>query len=77
MGLEKVAEHYLVPKHEIVQEEKVKEVVAKFGASIEKFPQILADDQAAIEIGAKKGDLIKITRKSHTAGTSIYYRVVI
>lgn len=75
--LDRVAQHFSVPKHEIVPEDKVKEVLDKFGSSsLDRFPQVLSDDQAIVEIGAKKGDLIKITRKSQTAGTSIYFRVV-
>ena len=77
MGLDRVAQHFLVPKHEIVQDERIKEVLAKFGSTIDQFPQILSDDPAIVEIGAKRGDLIKITRSSHTAGTSVFYRVVI
>ncbi|MCR4335751.1 MAG: DNA-directed RNA polymerase subunit H [archaeon] len=76
MGLERVDEHFLVPKHEIVQEEKVEELLKKFGSTINQFPQILKDDPAIEEIGGKKGDVIKITRKSSTAGISIFYRVV-
>ena len=77
MGLEKVAEHFLVPKHEIVPLEKSKELLEKFGSDPIKFPKILQDDPAVIEIGAQKGDIIKISRKSHTAGKSVYYRVVV
>lgn len=77
MGLERVAGHISVPKHEIVPAEKVQEVTGKLGSSPDKFPQILSDDPAAIEIGAKRGDLIKITRASITAGTTVYFRVVV
>ncbi|HLC93381.1 MAG TPA: DNA-directed RNA polymerase subunit H [archaeon] len=74
--LDRVAQHFLVPKHEIVQDDKVKEVVEKFGSPLTSFPRVDPDDSAIIEIGAKKGDLIKITRNSHTAGKTIYFRVV-
>ena len=67
----------MVPKHEIVPEEKVEELLKKFGSNADQFPQLLKDDPAVEEIGGKKGDLIKITRTSLTAGTSIYYRVVV
>ncbi len=77
MALEKVSQHFLVPKHEIVPEDKVQQVLEKFGSTLEKFPQISKDDPAVIEIGAKKGDLIKITRNSPTSGKTIYFRVVV
>ena len=77
MTLGKVAEHYLVPKHEIVPDELVQEVMAKFGAkSVDNFPKMLKDDPAIAEIGAKRGDLIKITRHSATAGKTVYFRTV-
>lgn len=76
MGLDRVAQHFLVPKHEIVPEDKVGEVLAKFGSTLQSFPRISPDDMAIVEIGAKKGDLVKITRKSHTAGKTVYFRVV-
>ncbi|HZX20610.1 MAG TPA: DNA-directed RNA polymerase subunit H [archaeon] len=75
--MEKVADHFLVSKHEIVPLERLEEVFKKFGSKAEKFPQILVDDPAVEEIGAKRGDMIKITRKSQTAGTSIYFRIVV
>ena len=77
MSLDVIGKNFLVPKHEIVQDEKREELLTKFNSTIGKFPQILADDPAVVEIGAKKDDLIKITRKSITAGTSIYYRAVV
>ncbi|MFH1390731.1 MAG: DNA-directed RNA polymerase subunit H [Candidatus Diapherotrites archaeon] len=76
-GLEKVGNHFLVPKHEIVPEEKVEEILKKFGSTADQFPQLLKDDPAVEEIGGKKGDFIKITRSSQTAGISVYYRVVV
>ena len=76
MGLEKVGEHFLVPKHEIVTEDKLEELFKKYRSPSIKFPQILKDDPAVEEIGAKKGDLIRITRKSRTMGKTIYFRVV-
>ena len=62
MPVEKVSAHYLAPKHEIVPSEKVDEFLRKFGVEREAMPKILEKDPAAAEIGAKKGDIIKITR---------------
>ena len=69
--------HFLVPIHEIVPEEKEMEILTKFDGNKEKFPNILLSDPVIEELEAKKGDLIKITRETPTAGKAIYYRVVV
>lgn len=77
MPVEKVSMHYLVPKHEIVPSEKADGLLKKFGVEREAMPKILEKDPAVMEIGAKKGDIIKITRASHTAGEAVYFRAVV
>jgi DNA-directed RNA polymerase subunit H len=59
--------------------EKEKENVMKmYGIKkLNQFPKILQSDPVIKILKAKPGDLIKIIRKSDTAGESIYYRVVI
>jgi len=42
-----------------------------------QFPYIQSTDAIAKEIGAKPGDVVRITRRSETAGSSIYYRYVV
>jgi len=69
--------HFLVPIHEIVSEENSLEVIKKFGGKKEKFPSILLSDPVIEELGAKKGDLIRITRETPTAGKAVYYRLVV
>jgi len=75
--LRSIMNHFLVPIHEIIPEEKELEIINKFGGKKEKFPNILLSDPVIEELGAQKGNLIKITRESPTAGKSIYYRVVV
>lgn len=70
-------DHILVPKHEILKEEEVKELLRLLGISKEQLPKIKASDPIIREIGAKPGDVVKITRKSLTAGVSIFYRLVV
>ena len=77
LGLKKLSENNLVPRHEIVPAEKAQEILAKFGSDAKKLPQLIREDPMVEEIGAKKGDLVKIIRDSPTAGKTIYYRVVI
>lgn len=70
-------DHILVPKHEILKEEEVEELLRLLGVSKEQLPKIKASDPIIKEIGAKPGDVVKITRKSPTAGVSIFYRLVV
>lgn len=72
-----VSMHQMVPKHEILTQQEKKEVLEKFGVEKEQLPKILETDAVCKEIGAKKGDVLRILRKSETAGESVYYRVVI
>ena len=72
-----ILEHELVPEHEIMKKEEVKLVLQKYGISKDKLPKILTTDPVVLAIEAKKGDVLKITRHSETAGTALYYRVVI
>jgi DNA-directed RNA polymerase subunit H len=73
----KLQEHMLVPKHEILSEEEAEELLKILGVRKEQLPKMKADDPIAKEIGAKPGDIVKITRKSLTAGESVFYRLVI
>jgi len=69
--------HVLVPKHEIVPEEKHKELMASmYIIAKSKFPEIKFHiDPIARCIGAVPGDIIKITRPSASSGQAIIYRV--
>jgi DNA-directed RNA polymerase subunit H len=69
--------HFLVPKHELLTKEEAVEVAKRYNASLSQFPYILSSDPVAKEIGAKPGDLVRITRRSETAGSTVYYRYVV
>jgi DNA-directed RNA polymerase subunit H len=69
--------HELVPKHEILSEEEKKEVLERYKIRPFQLPKLLSSDPAARAIGAKPGDVVKITRESHTAGKAIAYRYVV
>ncbi len=72
-----VPDHIYVPKHEILPKDQAQEILTKFNCQPTELPLILVSDPAIIGLDVKPGDLIKITRKSSTAGTSIYYRYVV
>ena len=69
--------HVLVPKHEIMQIKEAKQVLEKYHCKSIELPLIFVSDPAIVGLGVKPGDMIKITRKSATAGESFYYRYVI
>jgi len=71
-----ILKHELVPEHIILNENEKKELFEKLKLTAINLPKILTNDPVVKAIGAKEGDVLKIIRKSSTAGTSIYYRVV-
>ena len=72
-----IFDHKLVPKHEILDEKEKKEILAKYKIQPYQMPQIKSNDPAVKAIGAKPGDMLKIIRKSATAGVHIAYRYVV
>jgi DNA-directed RNA polymerase subunit H len=66
-----------VPKHEILTENEKKEVLEKFKVTENQLPKITASDPVVELIGASPGNVVKITRKSKTAGQAVYYRLVV
>lgn len=67
----------LVPKHEVLSAEEAECVLQIYNVTREEMPKIKIHDPGIKGLNAKIGDIIKITRKSPTAGEAIYYRVVI
>ncbi len=72
-----ILEHELVPKHEVVPPEEAARILRELGVRPEQLPWIRATDPVVRRIGAKPGDIIRIYRKSPTAGEIIVYRYVV
>ncbi len=72
----KIDKHILIPKHAKLSEKEKEKLLEKYNISLKEVPRILKTDQAIESLGGKPGDIIKITRKSSTAGEAIFYRVV-
>ncbi|MEM0378479.1 MAG: DNA-directed RNA polymerase subunit H [Thermosphaera sp.] len=72
-----ILEHELVPKHEVLNHKEATEVLKRLGLQPWQLPWISIDDPVVKAIGAKPGDIIRIYRKSPTAGTSVAYRYVV
>ena len=69
--------HDLVPNHEILPKKEAEKIINDYNVNLEQLPRILDTDAAVIEIGAKPGDLVRITRKSRTAKVATAYRLVV
>jgi DNA-directed RNA polymerase subunit H len=72
-----IPDHIYVPKHEIINKDEAEKVLETYHTKPTEMPLIYVSDPAIRGLGVKPGDMIKITRKSPTAGESIYYRYVV
>ena len=71
-----ILKHNLVPEHTIISDEGRKELLTKLNIIPEQLPKIRWNDPVVKAIEAKPGDILKIIRKSETAGVTTYYRIV-
>ena len=73
----KISNHIYQPKHEIIPKSEAEEIMRKYNAKPSQLPYIMTSDKAIEDLDVRPGDVIKITRKSPTAGESVYYRYVV
>ena len=67
----------LVPKHEIMSGDEKASLLEILNISHRQLPRIKEDDPVVKVLGAKKGDVLRITRRSPIGTDSYYYRVVV
>lgn len=72
-----IFQHKFVPKHEILEDSEKDELLAKYRVQPYQLPQISSLDPTVKAIGAKPGDVLRVTRKSPTAGEHVAYRYVV
>ena len=72
-----ILKHDLVPYPKILNYNETKKLVTEYNIQKEQLPKLMVTDPFARAIGAKEGDVVKIIRRSHTAGLSIAYRLVV
>ena len=72
-----ILKHKLVPSHVIISENEKKELFEKLKITPDQLPKILNTDPTCISIGVKPGQIVKIIRKSPTAGEAVAYRFVV
>ncbi len=72
-----IFEHALVPKHEIIGTAEREKMLSEYRVHPYQLPRLKASDPAVKAIGAKPGDIVRITRDSPTAGKYVSYRYVV
>ncbi|CAD8119474.1 unnamed protein product [Paramecium sonneborni] len=72
-----VTKHELVPQHIILNEKEKELLQRKYGLVDNQLPRILQSDPIAKFLGLHHGDVVKIIRKSETAGLYVTYRIAI
>jgi DNA-directed RNA polymerase subunit H len=72
-----IKKHVLLPEHKKLSEADKKKLLEEYHITIKELPKINRSDAAIAEMDVKEGDVIKVTRKSQTAGVALFYRVVI
>ena len=70
-------EHKLVQRHEILTEKEKQELLAHYRVQPYQLPQIKSSDPAVKAIDAQPGDVLRVIRKSPTAGEHLAYRYVV
>lgn len=74
--------HELVPEHTLLSDKEAEEVMKKMKINPDQLPKIRKDDPVLqvmemVEGPITEGRIIKITRKSDSAGISVVYRMVV
>jgi DNA-directed RNA polymerase subunit H len=72
-----IFDHQLVPKHELLSKKEAEELMREFHIRPYQLPYIVTSDPAVEALEAKMGDILRITRKSPTAGEVVVYRYVV
>jgi len=72
-----VFQHDLVPRHILLKPNEAKAALERYHIRPFQLPYVKVSDPAARAIGAKPGDIIKVIRKSVTAGESDFFRYVV
>jgi DNA-directed RNA polymerase subunit H len=73
----KIFDHDFVSKHELLTPKEKEKILEKYKMQPYQLPRINAYDPAIIAVGGKPGDIVRVIRKSPTAGKYEAYRYIV
>ena len=72
-----ILKHEFVPYFKVLSSEEVEKLLTAYNIKKGDLPKMLVTDPVSRGIGTREGDIVKIIRRSRTAGESIAFRLVV